>query len=60
MKNVYYTLVGITAMFSVLFLITGCGTIGGAIDGAGDDLNRAGKYIEKIGTGTDRRFIDYE
>lgn len=59
MKRVYYTLACIIVMFSVLFLLTGCGTIGGAVDGAGDDLNRAGKWIENIGK-DDRRFIDYE
>jgi len=49
MKKVYSTLIGFIAMFSVLFLLTGCGTLGGAVDGAGDDLNRAGKYIKNIG-----------
>ena len=49
MKKVYYTLVFIIVVFSSLFLLTGCGTLGGAIDGAGDDLNRAGKYIKNIG-----------
>jgi len=51
MKNVYYTLAGVTVMFTLLFLMTGCGTIGGAVDGAGDDLNSAGKYIKNIGKG---------
>ena len=51
MKNVYYTLIGVTAMFTILFLMTGCGTLGGAIDGAGDDLNRAGKTINKRAKG---------
>ena len=45
MKKVYYTLAVIIVVFSALFLLTGCGTI----DGAGDDLNRAGKYIKNIG-----------
>lgn len=49
MKKVYYTLAVIIVVFSTLFLLTGCGTLGGAIDGAGDDLNRAGKYIKDIG-----------
>ena len=49
MKKVYYTLAVIIVVFSALFLLTGCGTIGGAVDGAGDDLNRAGKYIKDIG-----------
>tara|TARA_B100001939_G_scaffold181254_1_gene156199 strand:- start:552 stop:689 length:138 start_codon:yes stop_codon:yes gene_type:complete len=34
-------------LFSIF--VTGCGTLGGAVDGAGDDLNRAGKYIKNIG-----------
>ena len=29
------------ALFTVVVL-TGCGTLGGAMSGAGDDLNRAG------------------
>ena len=53
MRNVYYTLAGVTVMFALLFLMTGCGTIGGAVDGAGDDLKRAGKYVKNIGK--DRR-----
>ena len=36
MKKVYYTLASIIVIFSVLILLTGCGTIGGAVDGAGD------------------------
>jgi|TARA_B100001094_G_scaffold307528_1_gene339304 predicted small secreted protein len=31
--------------------LVGCGTLGGAVDGAGDDLNAAGKYIKNIGKG---------
>ncbi len=31
------------------FFLVGCGTIGGAVDGAGDDLKRAGKYVKSIG-----------
>ena len=38
MKNVYYTLVGVTAIFTVLFLMTGCGTIGGGVVCVGVDL----------------------
>jgi len=33
----------------ITIFVTGCGTIGGAVDGAGDDLNAAGKYIKEIG-----------
>ena len=31
-------------------LLSACGTIGGAISGAGEDLNKAGNYIKKVGT----------
>ena len=34
---------------SVLVLatsLTGCGTVGGAVSGAGSDLNRAGEWIK--------------
>jgi predicted small secreted protein len=27
-------------------LLTGCGTVGGAVSGAGSDLNRAGEWIK--------------
>ena len=37
------------AILLLSIFVTGCGTLGGAIDGAGDDLNRAGKYIKDIG-----------
>lgn len=33
----------------ITIFVTGCGTIGGAVDGAGDDLKRAGKYVKSIG-----------
>lgn len=29
--------------------LTACGTIGGAVAGAGEDLSRAGQYIKKVG-----------
>ena len=29
--------------------LTGCGTVGGAVDGAGDDLKKAGKWIKTVG-----------
>lgn len=35
-------------MMSLLSLV-GCGTLGGAMQGAGEDLNRAGDYIRKAG-----------
>jgi len=30
----------------VVFSLTACGTVGGAIDGAGDDLKKAGKWVK--------------
>lgn len=38
----------IIVMCSILVL-SGCGTLGGAMQGAGEDLNRAGDYIKKVG-----------
>ena len=32
----------------ILICLSGCGTIGGAMSGAGQDLGRAGEYIRKI------------
>ena len=29
--------------------LTACGTIGGAVSGAGEDLSKAGNYIKKVG-----------
>jgi predicted small secreted protein len=29
----------------VALLLAGCGTLGGAVSGAGDDLQRAGEWI---------------
>jgi predicted small secreted protein len=29
----------------VCLLLTGCGTLGGAVSGAGQDLSRAGEWI---------------
>jgi len=33
----------------VLLVLTGCGTVGGAMQGAGQDLNQAGQYIKNVG-----------
>jgi len=33
----------------VILMLTACGTLGGAVSGAGDDLNKAGNYIRKVG-----------
>lgn len=30
---------------AVLAVLTGCGTVGGAVSGAGTDLSRAGEWI---------------
>ena len=29
--------------------LVGCGTLGGAMQGAGEDLNKAGGYIRNVG-----------
>lgn len=29
--------------------ITACGTLGGAIQGAGEDLHKAGEYVRNVG-----------
>ena len=29
--------------------LTACGTVGGTLQGAGEDLNKAGQYIKKVG-----------
>lgn len=38
-------------LFTVLLAVTltACGTVGGAIEGAGSDLSKAGNYVKKIG-----------
>ena len=33
----------------VVMMLSACGTIGGAVSGAGEDLGRAGNYIKKVG-----------
>jgi hypothetical protein len=35
-----------TSIVLLLFALTGCGTLGGAISGAGKDLGRAGDWIQ--------------
>lgn len=32
-------------IIAVLAVLTGCGTVGGAVSGAGTDLSRAGEWI---------------
>jgi predicted small secreted protein len=32
-----------------VMMLTACGTIGGAVSGAGEDLGKAGNYIKKVG-----------
>lgn len=29
--------------------LVGCGTVGGAMQGAGEDLGRAGNYVKNVG-----------
>ena len=36
-------------IMGVLVALTGCGTLGGAMQGAGQDLNQAGQYIKNVG-----------
>lgn len=38
-------LVVIGAVLSASMVLTGCGTVGGAMQGAGEDLSRAGEWI---------------
>ena len=33
----------------VVAILAGCGTIGGAMSGAGEDLKGAGEYIRNVG-----------
>lgn len=35
-----------TLIFVVALTLTGCGTVGGAVSGAGNDLQRAGDWIK--------------
>jgi predicted small secreted protein len=32
-----------------IVLLTACGTVGGTLQGAGQDLNQAGQYIKNVG-----------
>ena len=36
-------------IMGVLAVLTGCSTVGGTLQGAGEDLNYAGQYIRKVG-----------
>ena len=33
----------------IVMTLTACGTVGGAMEGAGQDLGKAGQYIKKVG-----------
>lgn len=33
-------------LFTVVMMLTGCGTVGGAVSGAGTDLQKAGDWIK--------------
>ena len=35
-----------TLIFVLALALTGCGTVGGAVSGAGNDLQRAGEWIK--------------
>jgi len=36
-------------IMGVLVALTGCGTVGGAMQGAGQDLHQAGQYVKNVG-----------
>jgi predicted small secreted protein len=36
----------LVASLAVVLALTGCGTIGGAVSGAGQDLSKAGEWIK--------------
>ena len=36
-------------IMGVLVVLTGCGTVGVTLQGAGQDLNQACKYIKNVG-----------
>lgn len=38
----------IFVMICIMGLL-GCGTVGGAMQGAGEDLGRAGNYVKNVG-----------
>jgi len=35
------------AVFAIGFFLTGCGTVSGTVSGAGQDLQKAGEWIDK-------------
>lgn len=35
----------LVATILIAFALTGCGTVGGAVSGAGQDLSKAGEWI---------------
>ena len=35
--------------FLLVIALTGCGTVGGAMQGAGQDLHQAGQYVKNVG-----------
>jgi predicted small secreted protein len=40
----------LTGVLIIAFVLQACGTVGGAISGAGDDLKTVGGYIKKKGS----------
>ena len=39
-------LIKVIAVVSILTILSACGTVGGAVSGAGSDLSRAGEWIK--------------
>jgi hypothetical protein len=33
-------------LIAVMMVVSGCGTVGGAVSGAGDDLKKAGEWVK--------------
>lgn len=47
MKKFTKVIVGSAFTVIAIFALTGCGTIGGAVSGAGYDLSKAGEWIKQ-------------
>lgn len=43
--KIVFTVIAAGVMVMTSSVLTGCGTIGGAVQGAGEDLSRAGGWI---------------
>ena len=33
-------------LIAMIMVVSGCGTVGGAVSGAGDDLKKAGEWVK--------------